>query len=87
MRSGRFSTFFVAGSYWRIRPGRCAQRLAGGGGDVFADLEFGTVGLSEFQVTLAGGNVLGQHAHAAYQVFAIARHRLTVELGIGEQEI
>ena len=43
--------------------------------------------MSQFQVAFAGFQILGQHGHAAHQIFAILAERLAEQLGIGRDEI
>ncbi len=45
------------------------------------------VGLAQLQVAVAGHDVLGQHFHAAHQVFAAGGDRFAVELRIGGDEV
>jgi hypothetical protein len=63
------------------------DHLARRNGDVLADLELRRIGLTQPQLALAGGDVLGKHLHALDQVFAIGRDHFLVELGIGGEKI
>ena len=64
-----------------------ADDLAGADGEVLADLEARRVGLPQPQIALAGGDVLGQHLHAAHQVLAVGGDRLAEEFRIGQDEV
>ena len=61
--------------------------LAGRQREVAADLELARVGLAQFQLAVAGLDVLGQHLHAAHEVFPVRRQRLAQHFRVGENEI
>jgi hypothetical protein len=63
------------------------DHLAGRDRQIAADLEFRCVGLADPQLAAAGLDVLGQHVHAAHQVFRVAVERLAQQLRIGQDEI
>ena len=63
------------------------DHLAGGRGEVDAELERARVGLANAQVAVAGLDVLGQHFEAPHEVLAALGERRAHELRIGGDEV
>ncbi len=63
------------------------DHLAGGGGDILADLELVEVGLADRQLTIAARQVRGEILHAPHQAFAIGGGHLLQGGRVGHQEI
>ena len=61
--------------------------LAGRGGHVHAEHELLVVGLADLQIAAARLDVLGEHLHAAREVFRLRRPGRAQEFGIGQQEV
>ena len=63
------------------------DHLAGGEREVLADRELRRIGLSDLQIASAGLDVLGQHVHAAHEIFRVLLQRRAHQLRIGQDEV
>ena len=63
------------------------HHLARRGGEIDAEFELAAAGLADADIAVAGLDVLGQHLHAAREIFAFGRPGRAQEFGIGQQEI